>query len=446
MIAYYWTAVLMLAVFAGHGCAMRGNVDLLEGRLRQQEDSLSQMQSQLSLTQNELSATRREADELRTQIAARGEKTLLAEQAEVLYRAAGIEIDRLRSGGLESDGKPGDDVLTAAIVPHDHDGELLKLAGSVELELLDLTKPEAQQRIGKWAFDSDQSREHWHRGFLGSGYFFKVPLQQKPENSKLVLHATLVTPDGRRFNASETIRVNPSGLGSDSERPVVADSKTPARKVTSDGEGPNFIRPTGGEKLMAPPLETGRGSSSGRETVDGDRAGSETFGPSIRSGDGNSAAHRDPLRISYERESDPLFDLTPVDRGDRKARADAPQGTEKASSLQPKRDRNVQPATGAGNGKGALFLDDVGTSNSSRHERAGQSRTSEPRKKAVVPFDSDLRPSVAPEELDEFGLPKNWQGGRNSASAPADRAFDLSPGDTSNHKARTDSTLPEWAR
>ncbi len=444
MIGCYRTAVLMLAVFAGHGCAMRGNADLLEGRLRQQEDSLSQMQSQLSRTQNELSATRREADELRTQIASRGEKTLLAEQADVLYRAAGIEIDRLRSGGLESDGKPGDDVLTAAIVPHDRDGELLKLAGSVELELLDLTKPEAQQRIGKWAFNSDESREHWHRGFLGSGYFFKVPLQQQPENSQLVLHATLVAPDGRRFDASETVRVNPPGMGSDSERPVVTDSKNPARKDAPHDEGPNIIRPTGGEKLMAPPLEMGRRSPSGRESVDGDRAGSEMFGPSTKGGDGDNAARRDPLRISYERKSDPLFDLTPVDRGDRKARVDAPQGADKASSLQPKHDRYIQPATG--NGKASLSIDAPGNSKANRHERAGQSRISEPQKKAVAPFDSDLRPSVAPEELDEFGLPKNWQGGRNSTSAPADRAFDLSPVDKSDRKVRTDSALPDWAR
>jgi hypothetical protein len=251
-----------------------------------------------------------------------------------------------------------------------------------------------------------------------------VPLQQQPENSKLVLHATLVTPDGRSFNASETVRVNPPGLAGNADQPFVMDAKAPARKEAAKNERPNAIRPAAGEKLMAPSPEPGRSSLLRPDTFDGGRAGSGAFAPSTRRGNGDSPALSAPVGISYEREGDPLFDLIPPDRGDRKARADAPRKAGTAS---------------------ANVIDSPGISNSNPLERAGQSRTGAPQKKASVPFDRDLRPSVAVQEMDEFGLPKNWQGGAISQPAPADHAFD-SPADTSERKAPSHAELPDWAR
>ncbi|HEV7998923.1 MAG TPA: hypothetical protein VGP63_03515, partial [Planctomycetaceae bacterium] len=51
------------------GCASRGQLDVLESRLRQQDDTITQLQNQVSTTQSQLQAARRESDELRTQVA-----------------------------------------------------------------------------------------------------------------------------------------------------------------------------------------------------------------------------------------------------------------------------------------------------------------------------------------------------------------------------------------
>jgi hypothetical protein len=135
------------------------------------------------------------------------ENGLLAERSEVLYKATGIEISKYKTGALDTDDRPGDDVLATSIAPHDSDGELIKLPGEVELELFDMAQPAEKQRIGHWQFTAEDCREHWNAGFFGSGYQFKLPWQKRPEHQKLVLHARMLTPDGRQFDASHELKV-----------------------------------------------------------------------------------------------------------------------------------------------------------------------------------------------------------------------------------------------
>lgn len=201
-------ATFLFALVLVCGCATRGNADLLEARLRQQEDRLFSLQSHLEETQAELAVARKEADGLRTQLASQGEDAILPEQASVLYRVEGIQFNSLLTGGLDGDGIPGDDLISAVLVPHDVDGDLLKLPGKIEIELLDLSQPEDRQRIGRWEFPLEESRDYWHRGLVGSGYLFKLALQEKPVSSPLLLHARMTTPDDRQFDTSTQVEIN----------------------------------------------------------------------------------------------------------------------------------------------------------------------------------------------------------------------------------------------
>jgi len=177
--------------------------------MRQQEDALYAAESELAANRSELTATRLEVDALRTQLAQRGESTILPEQAHALYRATGIRINKLRSGGLDNDDQPGDDEFLAVVTPHDADGELIKVPGDIELELYDMALPEKDRRIGQWEFGVGKAHNNWQSGLMGAGYQFKVPWQQQPTNSELVLHARLRTTDGRSFDASEPIVIEP---------------------------------------------------------------------------------------------------------------------------------------------------------------------------------------------------------------------------------------------
>ena len=205
-----WMFLLSLPVLVVAGCVTRGNVELLEARLRERVDELSQLQSQLRETESKLAIARREAVDLRAQLNSNGQKTILPEQADVLYRATGIRINTLLTGGLDRDEIPGDDTLSVVLVPHDADGEVLKLPAQIEIEVLDLSKPQDQQRIGSWTFSVDESRPHWHRGLFGTGYLFNLKWQQIPESSELLLHARLTTTDNRQFDTSSLVRVTPA--------------------------------------------------------------------------------------------------------------------------------------------------------------------------------------------------------------------------------------------
>lgn len=202
------SAVALPLLLAIAGCA-RGNVDLLEGRLRQQEQILASMRSELQSTRNELSLTQQEANSLRSQLQGRGEQALLPEQARTLYQASGVSFNKLLTSGVDKDGRPGHELLNVVLAPHDADGELVKLPGTVELAVIDPSQPDQQQTLGRWQFDAEQCREHWYRGFIGSGYQFELPWQTPPQHRELVLHARFTTTDGREFTAQQLLEVEP---------------------------------------------------------------------------------------------------------------------------------------------------------------------------------------------------------------------------------------------
>jgi hypothetical protein len=201
------TALFGTLVLAA-GCASTGQLEILESRLRRQEDTANQLQAQLTESQNQLQASRRETVDLQTQLAD-GKRIAHAEQVSALGQVEGISLNKYLTGGLDRDGVPGDEMFSAVVVPADADGNLVKAPGSVVLTVLDLSKPEAQQRVGHWEFGPKESESLWHSGFLGSGYVVRVPWQSLPESPSLLVHARLKTVDGRQFDTSQSIRITP---------------------------------------------------------------------------------------------------------------------------------------------------------------------------------------------------------------------------------------------
>jgi hypothetical protein len=204
--------MLALPVLVLGGCLTRGNVDLLESELRRQELAQQELNEQLRGARDELRIARADADSLRTQLAGRGQSTLVAEQAAVLYKAEALKFNMLLTSGLDRDGQPGDEGLSVLVLPVDANGDLIKLVGTVELELLDLTREEGNKRLGNWRFSTDEVREHWHHGFLSAGYLFKLDWQVVPVSPELTLHAKLTAPDGRAFDATTQVKVAPPGV------------------------------------------------------------------------------------------------------------------------------------------------------------------------------------------------------------------------------------------
>jgi len=200
----------MLLCGVAAGCVVRGETAGLEEELRGHEDRILSLEQELRSTRDELEVARREAEHLRTQAAAGGEMVLTSEQSDVLFRAEGLRINTLLTGGLDEDGKPGDEVLSVVLEPFDSGGTTLKLPGDVTIDVTDPAADGEAKAVGTWTYTADEVRETWHAGLLVVGFKFRLEWQQPPGHEKLVVHARLATTDGRTFDATETVKVDVS--------------------------------------------------------------------------------------------------------------------------------------------------------------------------------------------------------------------------------------------
>ncbi len=190
------------------GCASRGNVELLESELRQQEDRYYALQHELRAVRSELAVAREETELLRTRHVNHSGTALLPEQTRPLVRMSELGISKLFTGGLDRDNQPGDEAFVVLLNPLDSDGEVIKLPGQVDIVLLDFARNEDGEPIGRWSFTAEQTRERWHAG-LSQGFLFRLPWQETPVGSKLIVHARLTTVDGRDFLASHQFEITP---------------------------------------------------------------------------------------------------------------------------------------------------------------------------------------------------------------------------------------------
>jgi hypothetical protein len=215
-----WRAsIVAAALFSASGCVSRGNTELLEANLRQHQDRIASYERQVSSLREELVAARSESDQLRRELVALG-KDGRQEATEPLSRVAGIQFNSMMTGGRDSDGEPGHDVITAILAPHDRDGDLVKLGGELEIEVLDLTRPAEQQRIGNWKYSADQARELWHSGFLASGFQVDLPVGSAPKSGEVILHGRLLTADGRQFDTTCPVALASAATVANAPRPL----------------------------------------------------------------------------------------------------------------------------------------------------------------------------------------------------------------------------------
>ncbi|MDF1742552.1 MAG: hypothetical protein P1V19_02595 [Gimesia sp.] len=205
---YLSTGMSLLLILTLCGCGGRGNSDLLEARLRQQEDNIFALQRDLKDSQQALESARHQTEVMQNQIVDASKGALLPEQTQALYKVTGVKVNNLLTGGVDLDNKPGDELWTTLVTPHDADGETVKLPADLELELVDLKQTGENRRVGIWTFKSEEVRSHWYSGFAGSGFRFELPWQRLPDSDDLTLVVRMKSQDGRIFNTNAPLRIS----------------------------------------------------------------------------------------------------------------------------------------------------------------------------------------------------------------------------------------------
>ena len=211
-------AALVLCVAAA-GCGATENAAAVRHDLLRAQDRLAAAERQLRDARADLAASEAETLALRDRLSAAG--TVVAEapeQTRALGRVAGVAFADLLTGPLDRDDAPGDEVLAVVLAPVDADGEPVKAAGAVSLDLTDLAAAGDARDVAAWAFGPAEAADRWRATALGSGYRFRLPLPPgdgDPGGSPrtLHLHARFETADGRAFDATKAVTVAPRAGG-----------------------------------------------------------------------------------------------------------------------------------------------------------------------------------------------------------------------------------------
>jgi hypothetical protein len=208
----------LAAIFCGGflslmGCG--GSPNAVNIELRKQNQTLSGTIDDLQRRHNADEATIRGLQARATTV-----PVLPQDQIDELFTTAGLSFGRLTGGYDPDPNTPGDTMLKVYVVPIDGQGDEIKAAGTIEVELFDPSLG-ATNRIGKWDFDLQAAKADWYGHALLYTYVLSCPWQTPPTHEKLLARVTFTDQLTHRiFTVDRDVQVElpPSG-------PAQADGK-----------------------------------------------------------------------------------------------------------------------------------------------------------------------------------------------------------------------------
>jgi hypothetical protein len=127
-------------------------------------------------------------------------------------RQVRLVLNKRLTGGLNSDGHPGDDGVMVVIEPRDADGAVVHVPGEVSLMIVDANRTGVDSHIARWDFTNEEATAAWRRTLLGHGMHFSLLWPNKPpETSRLKLYARVKQADGRKLLAEMDFDIDVPG-------------------------------------------------------------------------------------------------------------------------------------------------------------------------------------------------------------------------------------------
>ena len=176
--------------------------------------------SQQSAAQIDLQRCRRENRKLKAQIEQmqstiteqrRQIKTLTRlgdKRLENLFHIVGIKFGRF-TGGVDLDGKAGDDGIRVYLRPIDRDGDVIKAAGEVKIQLFDLAASAGKRLLIAYAYDVKEAAKHWRAGGLTYHYRFDCRWKKPPAHDEITVRVEFTDYlTGKTFTAQKLCKVH----------------------------------------------------------------------------------------------------------------------------------------------------------------------------------------------------------------------------------------------
>jgi hypothetical protein len=109
--------------------------------------------------------------------------------------------------GVNSGNAPGDDLLQVIVEPHDVNEDTIKVPGSMQITAQEVSAQGIKTLISTWDISQDQVRKSWKQGMFGTGYYFKLPWQNRPQYENVRVTVRFVLSDHREFQADKDVKV-----------------------------------------------------------------------------------------------------------------------------------------------------------------------------------------------------------------------------------------------
>lgn len=184
--------------FTSLGC--RNRTDLIEAELRARDRYLREALEDQRRSDAQIIAMQREIEALR-----KGAK-ITPEQAAQTFGLKRIVLGRT-TGGLDSDGLPGDELLQVVVEPRDHDDHSIKAPGSLQIIALEVMPSGIKAPLSQWDIPPEQLRQSWKQGLLSTGYALTLPWKTFPVTEQVRVVVRFTTADQRVFEADKDIKV-----------------------------------------------------------------------------------------------------------------------------------------------------------------------------------------------------------------------------------------------
>lgn len=158
-------------------------------------------------------------DERILSLMALGDKRL-----EQLYQVTNITLGDY-TGGVNTEGKDGHNAVKVYLLPMDQDGSIIKAAGSVRIQLFDLSAPADRNLIGQCDFGIDEVRKHWSSGFMTYHFSFVCPWKEGvPPHEDVTVRVEFTDYlTGKHLTTQKVVKVKPASPS----RPATASSPQP---------------------------------------------------------------------------------------------------------------------------------------------------------------------------------------------------------------------------
>lgn len=162
---------------------------------------------------------------------------------------AGINIDRIASGGQDLDGIPGHEGLVLLIQPESIDGEVVQTSGRLSIEVTDPKLRRPRNSIASWQFSPHEVQNFFVKEQLSEqGILLHLPWDRNaPENRKLLVHVEFTTNDDRVFEATREFEIEPPEISYSPEDPIISQwvERDKRWKDLPSSQPQNFANKTG---------------------------------------------------------------------------------------------------------------------------------------------------------------------------------------------------------